>query len=40
MLTMEEYSRSILFHKGLCCLHDATLWERVPGSRGKQKEEN
>lgn len=38
-LTKEENSRSILFHKGLCCLHDATLCERVPGSTGK-KEEN
>lgn len=38
MLTNEENSGSILFHKGLHCLHDATVCERVSGSTEKKKE--
>lgn len=38
MVTKEENSRSILLHKELCHLHDATLCERVPGSKKKEEE--
>lgn len=37
MLTKVENFRSILFHKGSCCLHNATLCERVPGSKKTKK---